>query len=105
MSTQQLPFRLLLFQVQVAIFQQVQSYFTESINMAKTSTRPMVRIHNSETNEVIDREMNDDEFAQYEADKAARIAADAAVAQKAADRAALLAQLGITEEQAKLLLG
>jgi hypothetical protein len=73
--------------------------------MAKTSTRPMVRIHNSETNEVIDREMNDDEFAQYEADKAARIAADAAVAQKAADRAALLAQLGITEEQAKLLLG
>lgn len=29
----------------------------------------------------------------------------AAQAQKAADRAALLAQLGITEEQAKLLLG
>jgi hypothetical protein len=29
----------------------------------------------------------------------------AATAQKAADRAALLAQLGITEEQAKLLLG
>jgi hypothetical protein len=27
--------------------------------MAKTSTRPMVRIHNVETDEVIDREMND----------------------------------------------
>jgi hypothetical protein len=73
--------------------------------MATTSTRPMVRIHNIETDEVIDREMNDDEFAQYQIDKAAKAEADAAVAQKAADKAALLAQLGITEEQAKLLLG
>jgi hypothetical protein len=72
--------------------------------MAKTS-RPMIRIHDLETNEVIDREMNDAEFAQYEADVATQAAADAAAAQKAADRAALLAQLGITEEQAKLLLG
>ena len=65
----------------------------------------MVRIHNVETNEVIDREMNDAEFAQYEADQAAKAEADAAAIQKAADKAALLAQLGITEEQAKLLLG
>jgi hypothetical protein len=72
--------------------------------MTKTS-RPMVRIHNAETDEIIDREMNDAEFAQYEADQAAQAVADAAKAQKAADRAALLAQLGITEEQAKLLLG
>ena len=68
------------------------------------SSRPMVRIHNAETNEVIDREMNDSEFAQYEANEAAEAEANAAAAQKAADRAALLAQLGITEEQAKLLL-
>jgi hypothetical protein len=65
----------------------------------------MVRIHDMETGEVIDREMNDEEFAQYEADVATQAAAAAAAAQKAADRAALLAQLGITEEQAKLLLG
>jgi hypothetical protein len=31
-------------------------------------SKPMVRIHNLETNEIIDREMTDDEFAQYEAD-------------------------------------
>jgi len=68
-------------------------------------TRPMVRIHNVETDEVIDREMNDAEFAEYEADQAAEIERQAAEAQKAADKAALLAQLGITEEQAKLLLG
>jgi len=68
------------------------------------STRPIVRIHNTETDEVIDREMNDAEFAEYEADQAAEIKRQAAEAQKAADKAALLAQLGITEEQAKLLL-
>jgi len=65
----------------------------------------MVRIHNSETNEVIDREMNDAEFAQWQADQVANAHEQAAAAQKATDRAALFAQLGITEEQAKLLLG
>ena len=71
--------------------------------MAKT-TRPMVRIHDLSTNEVIDREMNDAEFAQYEADKAADAIAQSAAEAKATAKAALLAQLGITEEQAKLLL-
>lgn len=69
------------------------------------STRPMVRIHNSETDEIIDREMNDAEFEAHQAQQEANKVAEAAAAQKAADRAALLAQLGITEEQAKLLLG
>ena len=30
----------------------------------------MVRVHNSTTNEIIDREMTDDEFAQYKKDLA-----------------------------------
>ena len=71
--------------------------------MAKT-TRPMVRIHNAETNEVIDREMNEEEFAQYEADKAMQAIAAEAKAQAEADKAALLTRLGITAEEAKLLL-
>jgi len=71
--------------------------------MAK-STRPMIRIHNIETDEVIDREMNDAEFAQYEIDQAAQTTAQAEAEAKATAKAALLAQLGITEEQAKLLL-
>ena len=66
--------------------------------------KPMVRIHNAETNEVIDREMNDAEFAQYQADQAAQAIAKAEAEAKATAKAALLAQLGITEEQAKLLL-
>jgi hypothetical protein len=49
--------------------------------------------------------MDDAEFAEWEAEQAAQVIANAAAAQKAADRAALLSQLGITEEQAKLLLG
>ena len=64
----------------------------------------MIRIHDLATNEVIDREMNDAEFAQYKAGQAAEAALKAEVETKAAARAALLAQLGITEEQAKLLL-
>lgn len=67
-------------------------------------TRPMVRIHDLATNEIIDREMNDAEFAQYQADQAAQATAQAEAEAKATAKAALLAQLGITEEQAKLLL-
>ena len=36
-------------------------------------TRPMVRIHNIETDEVIDREMNDAEFEAYEQMIATRV--------------------------------
>ena len=67
-------------------------------------TRPMVRIHNVETDEVIDREMNDAEFAQYEIDQANAVVEKTEAEAKATAKAALLAQLGITEEQAKLLL-
>lgn len=69
------------------------------------ASRPMVRIHDLETNEVIDREMNDAEFAQYEADQAAQAERTAAEAAKAAEKEALLARLGITADEAKLLLG
>ncbi len=72
--------------------------------MAKTTSRPMVRIHDIETNEVIDREMNDAEFAEYEAAQAAQAIAEAEATAKAAEKAALLTRLGITGEEAKLLL-
>jgi len=72
--------------------------------MAKTS-RPMVKIHNAQTNEVTDREMNDEEFAQYEADKAIQAAVNEAKAKAEADKAALLARLGLTEDELKTILG
>ena len=67
-------------------------------------TRPMVRIHDLSTDTVVDREMNDAEFAQYEADQASQAAQAAAEAAKATEKAALLERLGITAEEAKLLL-
>ena len=72
--------------------------------MAK-STRPTVRIHNVETDEIIDREMNDVEFAQYQADKAAQLTKQAEVEAKETQRQAILDRLGLTADEAKLLLG
>jgi ribosomal protein S11 len=69
-----------------------------------TTERPTIRIHNSETNEVIDREMNDIEFKQYQ-DEQASIAAKKNASEAAANaKTALLEKLGITAEEAKLLL-
>jgi hypothetical protein len=68
-------------------------------------TKPMVKIHNTETNEIIDREMTDEEFSNYQAQQALEIAEQEAIAQAATNKAALLARLGITADEAKLLLG
>jgi hypothetical protein len=68
-------------------------------------SKPIIRIHNQETNEVIDREMNDQEFAQYEAEQAAQAAEQAAAATKAAQKQAVLDRLGLTADEASLLLG
>lgn len=65
----------------------------------------MIIIHNVETGEIIEREMNAEELAQLEADKAEAEAKAAAIAAKEAARAALLDKLGITADEAKLLLG
>jgi hypothetical protein len=66
--------------------------------------KPMVRIHDIATDETIDREMTDAEFAQFQAEQAKDQARIEAEATRAAEKAALLAQLGITDDQAKLLL-
>lgn len=67
-------------------------------------SNPKIRIHNIETNEIIDREMTDAEFAQYELDKANdQVRVNAIIANKNA-KSALLEKLDITEDEAKLLL-
>jgi hypothetical protein len=67
-------------------------------------TKPMITIHDVATGETLEREMNAAEFKQYEADQLAAQARAEAEATKAADKAALLAKLGITAEEAALLL-
>jgi len=68
-------------------------------------SRPMIRLHNIATNEVIDREMNDEEFAQWQADQEAAAARQAEEAANEAARQAILDRLGLTADEAKLLLG
>jgi len=66
---------------------------------------PIIRIHNSATNEVIDREMTDTEYVQYQAEKTKAVAdADAQTAKDAA-RQAVLDKLGLTADEAQTLLG
>jgi hypothetical protein len=61
--------------------------------------------HNVETGEIIEREATADEIANIKNMQAKRKAIDDAQAKAAADKEALLARLGITADEAKLLLG
>ena len=65
-------------------------------------TKPMIRI--SDGVEVIDREMTDDEYAQYLAENKAQEERIKAEKDKADAKAVLLAKLGITADEAALLL-
>ena len=64
----------------------------------------MIRIHNSQTNEIIDREMTEIEFIELQEQQSTAAQFKAEAEANAVAKAALLTQLGITEEQAKLLL-
>ena len=67
-------------------------------------SRPLIRIHNTDTGEIIDREMNDIEFAQHQVDINEAEAHKAEAEAKAQAKAELLERLGITADEAKLLL-
>ena len=72
--------------------------------MPKTNTL-QVKIVNCETGEEIIRDANADEIAQMELDAANAAARKAEVEAKETAKAALLEKLGITADEAKLLLG
>jgi hypothetical protein len=65
----------------------------------------LIKIHNAKTGEVIEREMNVEELAQYEVDQTTAATNKAQAEAKQAARQALLDKLGITADEAKLLLG
>jgi hypothetical protein len=70
-----------------------------------TKSKPQVKIVNCETGEEIIRDANAEELAQMKLD-ADNVAARKAEAEaKAAEKQALLDRLGITADEAKLLLG
>jgi hypothetical protein len=67
--------------------------------------KPFIRVHDLEINEVIDREMTAAEFKSYEADQKAQAIIDAEADAKASAKTAILERLGLTADEAKLLLG
>jgi hypothetical protein len=69
------------------------------------TTTPQIKIVNVTTGEEIVRDATVEEIAQMEIDAANAEARKQAEAQAAAQRQALLTRLGITEEEARILLG
>ena len=67
-------------------------------------TKSTVKIYDCQTNETVERDMTAEELAQVKKDKeldAARLARQQEIA---LEKAALLERLGITQDEAKLLL-
>lgn len=67
-------------------------------------SNPEIRIHNTETDEVVDRPMTDEEFSVYKAKVAVAETMKAEREAKVKAKADLLARLGITEEEVASLL-
>jgi hypothetical protein len=67
-------------------------------------TNLTIKIQNLETGEIIDREMNAAELKQWELDKSEAEAKAELESTKAAEKSALLEKLGITADEAALLL-
>jgi hypothetical protein len=69
-----------------------------------TTKKPIIRI-NTGNGEFIDREMNDEEFAQHKIDVANSTARKAETAAKEAAKLAILDRLGLTADELQTILG
>jgi hypothetical protein len=67
-------------------------------------TNPTIQIHNVQTGEIIEREMNAEELAQWEVDKAAQAQRTAEEASRLSAKLAIYAKLGLTEEEINTLI-
>lgn len=68
-------------------------------------TKPSIQIHDLESGEILEREMTDSEFALQQAIIEKEKKQYEEFQAKAQAKADLLERLGITEDEAKLLLG
>ncbi len=64
-----------------------------------------ITIHNVETNEIETREMTEIELVEHQVNQAAQAALKAETEAKLAAREAILDRLGLSAEEAQLLLG
>jgi len=68
-------------------------------------TKPMIRIHNTETDEIIEREMTNEEFSNHK-NRVTQLKAEKAEAElKETARQAIADRLGLTADELKILLG
>jgi hypothetical protein len=67
--------------------------------------KPMIRIHDLSTNEIIDREMTNDEFAQHKANLLIEEKYNAQIKAKELQRQAIADRLGLTADELKVLFG
>lgn len=67
-------------------------------------TNPTITIHDLETGKIVTRELNAKELIEYEETKARSEARTAAIESEAQKKNALLERLGITAEEAALLI-
>ena len=65
--------------------------------------KPIIRIHNAQTDEIIDREMTDDEFKAWNDGNKAKAAKDAAEAQAKSSAEAKLEALGLSVADLKAI--
>ena len=65
----------------------------------------IIKIHTVETGEIIERQMTEEELKRVEQVQAEMVARVQAAAEAQAKRQVLLDKLGITEDEARLLLG
>jgi hypothetical protein len=65
---------------------------------------PTIKIHNAKTNEIIEREMNNEELEAHNLRQIEMQEQVEKIRLKDAEKTALLARLGMTADEAKLLL-
>jgi hypothetical protein len=68
-------------------------------------SRPIVRIHDTQTDEVIDREMTVAEFNQHKANLALDAEHQTELDAKSAQKQAILDRLGLTADELQTILG
>jgi hypothetical protein len=64
-----------------------------------------IREHNTQTNEITDREMTEQEFAAYKAAQAESATRQAEAQAKEAAKLAILDRIGLTADELKTILG
>lgn len=66
--------------------------------------KPMVRIHNTETNEIIDREMTNEEFEEYTIEQAKRQEEEDNKTAQELKKQEVLNKLGLTSDEMSAIL-